>query len=231
MNQRNKSFLAQDKLGNAIVLECEEIHGQSERISEKIKSLTEILVPSYTQTEVDFAFKNPHAVATDFMLKSLSPLLENVDSVDWNAFDKEVKHVLEQFFVMTNWAQYSGTQDRNIFVLAIDQKTGQQLGVIQFLITPEFKPNNIKAALSGVAPAAQNRGLEKLLVSSVFKLCPEVERLFLHTRSTNQRVISMYESWGFIKFEGGLHYWTDLEYLVNSSDELQKAAGCFVLLS
>ena len=82
----------------------------------------------------------------------------------------------------------------------------------------------MKAALYGVIPSAQNRGLEKLLMSSIFRLRSEVKRIFLHTRSTNQQAISDYEDWGFAEFIGKLPNWTDLEYLVEQSDILQKTA-------
>jgi ribosomal protein S18 acetylase RimI-like enzyme len=229
MNKKSGFFLANDVLNNPIILEWEEISGHTERLSEKIRSLSHILVQSYTATEVEFARKKPEDVPNDFMLKSLASLLDqDVSKVDWNLFQQKIETILGQFFATMDWTNSSGAQDVNIFVTIKDQKTEKSLGVIQFLITPEFAKNDIKAALYGVIPSAQNRGLEKVLMSSIFKLRPDVKRIFLHTRSTNQQAIRDYENWGFAHFSGKLLNWADLEYLVEQSDVLQKIADCFV---
>lgn len=99
-----------------------------------------------------------------------------------------------------------------------------KLGAIQFFITPAFEEGSIKAALFGVLPEAQNRGLEKLLMSSIFKILPDINHIFLHTRSTNQRAIALYKEWGFVEIAGKLPNWTDLEYRVEQSKALQN---CF----
>lgn len=229
MNKKSGFFLTNDDLNNPIILEWEEISGQTERLSEKIRSLSHILVPSYTATEVEFARKKPEDVPNDFMLKPLASLLnQDANKVDWDLFQQKTKTILEQFFATMDWASSSGAQDVNIFVIIKDKATEKSVGVIQFIITPEFAQNNIKAALYGVIPSAQNRGLEKVLMSSIFKLRPDVKRIFLHTRSTNQQAIHDYENWGFNHFSGKLLNWADLEYLVEQSDVLQKTADCFV---
>jgi len=229
MNNNKGSFFAYDALGNAVLLKWEEINGKTEKLSEKIKSLTDVLVPAYTQSEVDFARKKPSDVTNDFMLKTLAPLLEKgVEYVDWNVFEEKTKIVLEQFFMTLDWAGYAGDHDTNIFVVAVDQKTEKNVGVIQFLITPAFAAHNVKAALCGVIPSAQDRGLEQLLISSVFKLRPDVERIFTDTRSTNQRFISMHEGWGFTQFKGEIPGFTDVEYVVGKVDTLQKIADAIV---
>lgn len=229
-NNKNGSFLAHDTLGNAIILKWEEIAGKTEKLSEKIRSLSDVLVPAYTQSEVDFARKKPVDVPTDFMLKTLAPLLEQgINNVDWKIFEAKTKTVLEQFFATLDWAGYAGDHDTNIFVVAVDQKTAKNVGVIQFLITPEFAAvHTVKAALYGVIPSAQDRGLEQLLISSIFKLRPDVKRLITDTRSTNQRFISMHEKWGFTQFKGEVPGFTDVEYIVEKVNTLQKIAETIV---
>lgn len=230
MNKKSGIFLANDVLNNPITLEWEEVGGQTDRLSEKIKSVSDILVPAYTQTEVDFARKRPEAVSNDFMLKSLAPLLDQgAPQVDWKLFEQKTEALLEQFFATMDWKKSSGAQNVNIFVVAKDKETGKALGVIQFLISPEFAENNVKAALYGVIPSVQDRGLENLLMSAIFRLRPDIKRIFLHTRSTNQRAILKYEDWGFTHFAGKLPGWTDLEYLAEQSDVLQNMAETFVV--
>ena len=205
------------------VLEAETINGQTDRLVERIKELAEILVLSYAVVETDFARKKPEEVANDFMLKSLVGLLDqNGEEVDWNSFQKKVEGVLREFFINMDWKKYSNPLDLNIFVIAKDSVNGKPVGVIQFIISPEHEENSVKAALYGVLPEMQNCGLEKMLMSSIFRLRPDTKRIFLHTRSTNQQAISDYENWGFTKFEGKLPNWTDLEYLAEKSDLLQR---------
>ena len=203
MNQKSVTFIAHATLGNPVVLEWEAIPGQTARLSEKIKSLAETLVAAYTKTEVEFGQKEPSLVANDFMLKSLAPLVEQRP---------------------IDWGKHSNAHDLNLFVVARNQKTGKNLGVIQFLSSPDFESNTIKAALFGVIPTANNRGIEKLLIVSIFKLRRDVHRIFLHTRSTNEQAIADYKNWGFSQFEGKLPIWTDLEYLVEQSHTLQNRA-------
>lgn len=226
MNKKSLTFLTHDIFNKPVTLEWEEIAGQTDRLSEKINELSEILVPSYAQTEVEFARKKPEDVPNDFMLQSLASLLgSDPESTNWELFREKTEAHLKQFFATHDWKKSSGVQDRNIFVVAKDNETHKVLGVLQFIITPDFEPGTIKAALSGVILSGQNRGLEKLLMSSIFKIIPDVKRIFLHTRSTNEAAIQEYKDWGFTEFTGNLPNWTDLEYLVNQSDELQKLSA------
>ena len=109
-------------------------------------------------------------------------------------------------------------------MIAKDKVSKKSLGAIQFFTTPDFKEGTIKAALSGVIPTAQDHGLEKLLMSSIFRLQPEVKRIFLHTRSTNITAIDAYKELGFTEFEEKLPNWIDLEYIANQSDTLQTVS-------
>jgi ribosomal protein S18 acetylase RimI-like enzyme len=234
-NKKNEIFLADDYFKKPIILEWEEIIGKTEMLDTKIKSISKILIPTYLKQEVEFISKNTKVftsedIANDFMIKALAPLLEQgKGKVNLKLLEEKTKNVLDEFFESINWSQYSTSQDVNIFVIAKDQKTKEQLGVIQFLMRPEFPENNVKAALFGIIPSAQNRGLEKILMSSIFRLRPDTQRIFLHTRSTNQQAILDYENWGFTQFKGNLPHWTDLEYLVDQSNILQKIAESFVV--
>ncbi len=222
MNTKNGCFLAHDAHGSSLLLNWEEIPGHTEQLNDKIKSLTNIFVSAYTKTEVEFARKKPEDITNDFMLKSLSSLVaQGVDKTDWQLFEKQTAEILQQFFMNTDWAKYSGHQDKHIFVTVHDQ-TGAPLGALQFFTTPDFESGHIKAALFGVLPAANNRRIEKVLMAAIFKLRPSLKRIFLETRTTNERAIALYESWGFTRFAGKLPNWANLEYFADKSDVLQK---------
>lgn len=228
MNQKY-TFFAHDTHNNSVVLESEEMSGHTDQLTEKIKSVASILIPAYTQTEVHFAKTKPESVPTDFMLKSLAPFLaKQPQDTDWGIFEENVKILLSHFFAATDWKKYSGAQDKHIFVTVKDAKSDQILGIIQFLNTPEFTKNTIKAALYGVLPEAENRGLEKLLMSSIFAIYPETDRIFLHTRATNQAAIDRYIDWGFKLFSNNIAGWPDFEYRANETDTLQQTAATFI---
>lgn len=217
------TYIAQDSYQYNIVLHIQTVMGTDPRINEIIRSASDVLVSSYKKTELHFAKSNPELIGTDFMLKKLQPLFANGSChVDWKLIENEIEIILRSFFENTNWHLYGKSGDQHVFITAFDQLSGQKLGFIQFFSQADFEPDTIKAALFGVLPSAQERCIEKLLMSSIFKYYPNLKRIFLHTRSTNQREIMLYQSWGFEYFEGKLPNWTDLQYLADQSNELQK---------
>lgn len=86
-----------------------------------------------------------------------------------------------------------------------------------------------------VKPSEQNRGLGKLLMSSIFKIAPDIRRIFLCTRPTNVNALKAYQAWGFVPDlqpipEASLNmaHWEFMEYKAEQSDMLQKLAESFV---
>lgn len=237
MVKNNGSFLVRDNAGNWIILEWSKIVGKSEKLNERIKNLSGLFTPAYVRQEVEFAREctdvtTSNDLEKEFMLKSLAYLFDQgKDNVDWKLFEEKTGEVLHNFFTSTNWGQYSSDGDVSIFVVAIDQKSGKELGAVQLLSTPAFAPNNIKIGLFGVVDMPGNHQIKQMLISSVFRLFPDVARLFLHTRSTDIHAIALYQSWGFVTFPGTLPHWTDLEYIVNHNDVLQSVAATFELIS
>lgn len=215
MNKMNGSFLAHDNVGNPIMLEWVKLVGKNPLLAEKINGALAILIPAYTEIELEFAQKYPEAIAQDFMLKSLNPLFEQgLNNVDWQLIEQKISEILQQFFATMDWTQHVGEQDIHYIVEATDQKTGKKLGFMQFFRTAEFAADNYKVALYGVLPTVQNCGIEKLLMDTVMQLFPTIKRIFLHTRVSNERAIQLYSAWGFTQFPGSSMYWIDMEYIV-----------------
>ncbi|HSW73762.1 MAG TPA: GNAT family N-acetyltransferase, partial [Candidatus Limnocylindria bacterium] len=138
--------------------------------------------------------------------------------------EQELMAHLRNFFATMDFAQYAGAQDINIIVTVTDTKSGKLLGIIQFLVSPSFADGNVRVCLFGLASEAHDRGIEKLLVSSIFKIVPDITRLFLHTRVTNSKALDLYQSWGFERYAGPLADWADLEYVTEKAATLQKVA-------
>ncbi len=225
LTKQHGTFTSMDAHGIPLMLEWEKVDPQSPRINEIIKEAAEILAYTYATMELQFARTYPELVATEMFLKPLSPLFAHcVDHVDWNAAEDVLRKNLMQFFTTTDFAKYGKAQDVHLFVLARDPQTKTLLGVINYIGSKEFEYGSLKVAYFGVTATAVHRGIDQMLMSTIFKLVPEVTRLFLHTRITNQSALSTYSSWGFSQFPGPLAYWTDMEYLTTKSDMLQKTA-------
>lgn len=229
-NERKETmniFLTHDAFGNPIRLERQKIDGQSPELTQKIKNVSDILIQAYTQQELQFARMHPEAVPTEHFLKSLAPLFKDgTENVDWDKVEKQIKAIFYQFFTTTDFAQFSAAGETHFFVIAKDPNSNKTLGFIQFLINPEYPSGSIKAGMFGIMPEAQDRGLEKILMSSIFKLMPDVARIFVHTRATNTKELAAYASWGFAHAQQG--YWVNSEYLAKQFDTLQAVADTLI---
>jgi len=219
-------FSANNGFDAPILIEWEKINPHSSRLSEKITSLSDLLVQSYSQIEIQFARKHPEAVPNELFLKPLESLFKDgLENVDWNLVEEKMKINLKEFLISTDWGKYSGANDIHFFVTAKDKQTEALIGMIQFIATPEFPYGNFKIALyDGVMPIRNNCNLEKLLMSTIFKLLPTTKRLFFHTRITNESAIDSHRSIGFTPFPGNLDNWIDLEYIAKHTDILQEMA-------
>lgn len=211
------TFIAYDAVNNPIVLEWKKVYGHTDALAQEIRNLSPILIRAYTQSELEFARKKPEEVPSDFMLKSLASYL---DTGDWNLFEQKLREHLHHFFMTMDWKAGSHPEDVHIFVDARDKHTNEMLGAIQFFTSPQFQSGSIKAALFGVIPSAHSRGIEKLLMSSIFTIDSDIKHIFLHTRATSSKMIEAYLSWGFVTVTGKLPNWTDLEYRVETSHKL-----------
>ncbi|MCX5924121.1 MAG: hypothetical protein NTZ68_01730 [Candidatus Dependentiae bacterium] len=224
------TFQADDSLGNPITLEWELIDPTSPRLNQAIAQSSEVLVQMYTSMELQFAKKHPDTVGSEMFLKPIAPMFENgVDKVDWKVAQQQLATNLRQFLTTTDFAKYGSSNDIQIFVTAYDAKSGKHLGVIQFLVMPQFDYGTVKVAFFGIQESVQGRGIEQLLLSSIFQLIPDTSRIFLHTRITNESALSLYLNIEFVKFAGPLPFWVDMEYLTEKSHVLQKTAQSLIV--
>lgn len=223
MTPKTGSFSCKDTQGNQILFQWDSIDGKSPELTQKIRQVSPLLINAYTQQELQFARKYPEAIPTEHFLKSLAPLFEKgAEAVDWHVVKEQITAIFNNFFTTTDFAQFSAEGEQHIFVVAKDATTDATLGVIQFLSNHAYSQGSIKAGMFGLAPDAQGRGLDKILMASIFKLKPDVTRIFVHTRATNENELVAYEAWGFAhEFKG---HWVNSEYLTEKHKELQNIA-------
>lgn len=217
-----------DDVGNPILLVWEKVPTQSMRLNGIIKGVSDILVNTYTQMEVAFAKQFPERVGSEFFLASLAPMFtETGNQVDWTLAEAKIKQVFQNFFATTDFAQYTKPEEMYLFVIALNQVTGEPLGILQFLISPDYAYGEVKACYFGVAQSAKKQGIERLLLAAIFKILPDTTRLFLHTRSTNNEAITTYKALGFAQFGEAMPNWPDFEYLTQHSSSLQLIADSY----
>ena len=220
-NERNKTM--KDTKGNSILLRWETIDGQNPEVTGKIRQVSDILIETYTQQELAFARKHPEAVKDEHFLKSLATLFES-STIDWRLAESEIRKIFQQFFTTTDFGKFSKPGESHIFVTAIDKATGKTLGVIQFIKSPDFQAGSIKAGMFGIDENVQDQGLQEILMSSILKLMPDVQKIFVHVRSTNEKTLALYQSWGFIPMAEQQGYWMNMEYNAQKNALLQKRA-------
>jgi ribosomal protein S18 acetylase RimI-like enzyme len=193
---------------------------------------------AYTPVEMQFLCAFPEVVGTEQYFKPFEPLFAHgVANVDWNAATKTMESILQGHFVFDPTqlpqnviAMFS--QDTCFMVIAKERTTGKPLGFITFLMRATYAAGDVKVMSLAVDTTHQNRGLGKLLMSSIFKITPDIKRIFLCTRVTNDTALQAYRSWGFVTDNNpildhafNLTHWSFIEYITEQSDILQKTAS------
>jgi hypothetical protein len=235
------SFSATDKLGSSIILEWKKTTIVSADFANIMKEMWNFARDAYTPVEMQFLKAFPEVVGTEPYFKPFEPLFVNgVANVNWNATTKIMESVLQNHFVFdpTQFPEHVITkfaQDSCFAVIAKDKTTSKPIGFITFLMRASYPADNVKVMSFAVATTQQNRGIGKLLMSSIYKIDPTIKRIFLCTRITNTNALSAYRSWGFVTDENpimdhpfNLAHWSFMEYKTEQSDVLQEAAVTFI---
>jgi ribosomal protein S18 acetylase RimI-like enzyme len=216
---------AHDASGLPLMLDWEKVEGKSPRLTQVIHECSEILADTYTRQEIEFARAHPEAVPGEHFLQPLAPFFrDGTDRVDWSKAEQELHYNFSHLFSATDFAQYASPRDISYFVIARDSYN-RLLGLIQFVAIPEYPKGTIKSAYFGLAKEARDRGIERLLMNSIFQIVAGIQRIFMHTRTTNHQLIELCQSWGFTSFKGNLTHWIDLEYAGASQFALLNAVG------
>lgn len=233
-------FFAKDKLGKKVILEWIKTDMLSKEYSTAMSSVWEIACQTYTKVEMQFLRAHPEVVGNDAYFKPFEPLFKDgLNKVDWKLVEKTMQKILKQFFVsnpssLNDKMKKTLASIEHIFIVIKDKKTNKQLGFITFLITPEYAYGNIKCIVFAILPEEQNRGLGKLAMSSILNIISNIKRIFLCTRITNENAKRAYLNWGFVEDKNPVieehqytfnkDHWMFMEYKVDKSDTLQKAA-------
>ena len=232
-DKKTGQLLTQDKMGNPIVLDWEKIAVADPAFVAKMASLTDITVQAHTPANIELLKQHPEAATKAKEMRAFEPFFkQGVEKVDWKLVEEQMKSGGKKF-----WKEEIGhynQQDICWFVTAHDKNSDKPLGFVQFLLTASDPYGSIKVKKLMIYPESQHRGLGKLLISSIFKLMPFVNRIFLSVFCTNSQAQRAYTSYGFKVYtdkgkpaEPGTldEYKTHFEYLTNQTNTLQGIAN------
>ncbi len=244
--QKSGHLSAIDKSGVPVTLEWTNTDVRSPNFSVLMKEICSIVVSAFTPVEVQFLKTHPEL--HDEYCASFEPIFKSgpvaadwtifkngLKASDWSLVEEKMHSILTGIQLM-DYSNF-GVNDVHCFVLAKDEKTKKLLGYIAFHITPNFAYGDVKASGIGIAPSEQNRGLGKILMSSIFKIVPEINHIPLSTRVTNGTALRAYQNWGFTPDNNptpephmpiNKKHWIYLEYNVDQADILQKTAASLI---
>ena len=216
-----------------------------------MRSFCDIACAAYTPVEVAFLKTHTDQETQDEYCKPFDALFkDSQQETQWQDFKKALKDKdwpkvealmalpLKQIYTM-DYSKFGSSPDLHIFVAAKDGQTKALLGFIEFFVTPTYPFGDIKSPSFAIAPSEQNRGLGKLLMSSILKIAPKCKRIFLSTRITNEIARKAYAAWGFTPdtnpiqephFKQKPEHWIFMEYKIEQTDLLQKVANRLVEL-
>lgn len=247
LNKRSSGrFASVDKTGAPVTLSWRSATIRSPEYRTLMEQIAETAVSGFTSVEMEFLRVHPEAVTKEANLAGFRPFFEQKpENVDWAAVENQMRSTIAGYFltdVSTLPPDIRAALEHVLYLVVTvdDQKTGVQLGSCVFMIssteafplrTP-YATGDVKVMSIALVPEAQNRGLGKLLMSSIFKIIPDTKRLFLATRITNTAAQRAYAAWGFMP-DSQIHnesswfipeHWINLEYRADQTTILQKSA-------
>jgi len=223
--QKSGAFKAQDKTGAPVILEWMKTDMISPEFVEAMKSVWDIACPTYTKVEVDFLRAHPEVVGKEAYYKSFEPLFKDgVASVDWQKVEEKMQEILKQYYVLdvstfSDEMKKAFSRAEHFFVSIKNEHTDELLGYISFLILPEYAVGDVKCMGFAVKPEEQNRGLGRLLMSSILRIIPDLKRIFQNPRITNVVAQRAYYNWGFTKAANPVT--KELNYEINPNHFIQ----------
>lgn len=229
------SLTGLDKLGTPITFTWVRTDAQATNFKSVMSSICNLTVAAFTQVEMDFLRANPNVVGNDPTFKLFEPLFSSgIEQVNWQAATELMQARLQQMTDPANWndqvLKHFG-QDF-FFIVTIKNSSNAIIGFATFHVASTYKQSDIRVTGIATVPEEQNKGLGKLLMSSIFAIYPEAQRLFLSTRITNTTALRAYQAWGFtldintpVPDYMNKEHWTHLEYKATEQQVLQKVAA------
>ena len=228
-------FTANDKQGAPVIIEWQKTTLFAPEYAAIMKAVWPFACQAFMPVEMQFLRIHPEVVGTEGYYKPFEPFFKDgLQNVDWGKVEDAMQTLLKSHFIFdtSTWgAEVVAMFANDIFyvITVKDQQTNTLRGFITFMVRPNYALGDIKSISAAVDPAYQNRGLGKLLMSSMLKIKPDTKRIFMCTRVTNRLVLIASRILGFTKdinpvmdHAFNLDHWIFLEYKTEECNTLQE---------
>lgn len=232
-------FQIDSKPEASLTIEWKKANILSADLADFKKKVSNLASPILATAELKFLQKYPHAVSKEYFLMACAPFFEKgVENVDWTKVNETIQSSIEQFYLADissfgEKALQHLLQDAYYFASVRKTDSDQILGFTMFSVTPALSYGQVKVISLIVPDDQKHRDLEKLLLSSIFKIIPLATNLFIFARPTNDLDIKSYRSLGFEVNQSpiqdphhkvNLEHLVRLDYLANQATVLQETA-------
>ena len=240
------SLATKDEQGNPIVIEWKRADILSPNLAHFKSSICDLASKEIAPAELQFLRAYPEAAPQELFLKACVPLLKDgVGVADWAAVEEKIQAAIKQFY-LADLSQFGSEiikplmDDLYFFGTVKNRREDRVCGFLMFAITPALPFGNIKVINLLVSSIECGRGLEKAMLSSIFKLIPQTQRIFLFVRPTNEIALDMYKALEFVpdidllldpNHKVNINYLTPLEYRIELGQVLQKTAKCLEVVN
>lgn len=225
--KKSGKFMAKDKKGAPVVLEWLKTNIHEPTYMAIMQELEDLVVQAFIPVKLQHLYAHPELVLTAKKgepYEQLQKLFKHgTNSIDWKLFKEKMSSVLR-----AEWQSVTQALGKtSLFVVtAKEPLTKKLLGFVGLRISNDAPVGSVEIEPLAVAPDEQNRGLGKLLISSVFKIIPGVTGLWLGTFATNTGAIAAYSAMGFVKTRTDPdNRYVSFVYLTGKSNILQKTAA------
>lgn len=199
-NKKKNHYYCIDKFNNAVIIEWQLLKPHTLECKEAMKRTAPIVVEANKAAEVTLIKNIPEVIHDPFVSQQLEPLyLNGTPYVEWHVVEETLEKILLTFY-KEELDNDLDDDDCLIVVTAKDHHSDAILGAIYFFIESEYDYGKVMVPILGILPTAQNRGLGKLLMSSIFKLLPQTKLITLIALMTNEHAHTVYITWGFKQF-------------------------------
>lgn len=225
-------IIAKDKLEKPILLEYTITDVRSPNFSALMQETCDVFIQAFVPVELQFLKESKDKETHDQYIKQFEPIFQDgkmstdwelfkqaLKNLDWKTVEEKMPTVLTKLQLM-DYSNF-GIEDMYCFILAKDINSKKILGYSIFCITPTFPHGDIKLTAIGISPTEQNRGIGRLFIKVIYDVIPDLKRICLSVRPTNNRAITAYKNWGFVTDHNPIpesympidkKQWTYLEY-------------------
>lgn len=191
-SRQSEDFLAKDKLGNFVILEWEKAIPKEQSYFDATKKISDLYCLSRIDVQLDFWRKHPDKCPEEIR----DFIKEPTESLDLDLVKAKACELGKLAF---SGDDFSETDEIVFFVNLRDKKTNVMLGSVIFGIGGEYNYGDVFIRDIVSLPQVRDRGLGKLMASSIFKILPDLTNIKVYVLDTNKNAVAVYSSWDFKK--------------------------------